>query len=80
VGKIALACLISLALLATGLSLIGSICVAKISFHRYFPNVVKPVAERARTIVLAGCVAFGTFAASGLAPHLGQATTTFLRS
>jgi hypothetical protein len=33
-----------------------------------------------RPVFLAGCVAFGAFAASGLAPHLGQATTSFFRS
>jgi hypothetical protein len=43
------------------------------SYYEYRPNVVRPV-------FLAGCVAFDTFAASGLAPHLGQATTSFLRS
>jgi hypothetical protein len=43
------------------------------SFYDYRPYVVRPV-------FLAGCAAFGTFTASGLAPHLGQATTSLLRS
>ncbi len=51
----------------------GHESVAPESFYEYCPNVVRPV-------FLAGCGAFGTFAASGLAPHLGQATTSFLRS
>ncbi len=43
------------------------------SFYGIHRNVVRPV-------FLTGCAAFGFFAAGGLAPHLGQATTTLFRS
>jgi hypothetical protein len=51
----------------------GHESVAQKSFYGYRQNVVRPV-------FLVDCAAFRTFAASGLAPHLGQATVSFLRS